>query len=610
MLGEPDDPLHRRVRVVLLTELGRGFERLVQPDPELVRDRLGDAVDLAVTVAKHPPDVADRGAGEHRAERDDLGDAVLAVLRGHVGDDLVAPVVLEVDVDVGHRHPVGVEEALERQPVVNRIDRRDPERVGDDRTRRRAAARRLDPLLAGVAHEVGDDQEVARVAHRGDHAQLVVEPLLELRGHAAVAALEPALAFRPKPALDRLAVGHREMRDPQLAQRKREIRHLGDSTRVRDRLRMVREERRHLGRALDVELGRLEAHPVRRVEVVARPHAQQHVVRLGLVAPHVVQVVRRDERQTDLRGEPEELLVEPPLLGQAVVLELEEEPVRTEDVAVLAGQLASELPVLDFERPRDLAVEAGRQADQAFAVPGEVLAVDARLVVVAVDVRVRDEPTQVQVAGPVLREQDQVERLGVGLALLVGHRAPRDVRLHADDRLDVPGAAGLVERDRAVQRAVVGQRERIEALLGRRIDQLGDPAEAVEQAEFGVDVEVGEVVRGDGHAAVHGSQTGDYHAPMLDVTTTREAVQTLDGRSLDLYLGGPADGDALLFHIGTPSAPVPYEPAIRAMAERGLRYVAFSRPGTARRRGARAAPSGTWPKTSRRSLTMSAPTPR
>ena len=92
-------------------------------------------------------------------------------------------------------------------------------------------------------------------------------------------------------------------------------------------------------------------------------------------------------------------------------------------------------------------------------------------------------------------------------------------------------------------------------------------------------MEVGEVVRGDGHAAVHGSQTGDYHAPMLDVTTTREAVQTPDGRSLDLYLGGPPEGDALLFHIGTPAAPVPYEPAVRAMAERGLRYVAFSRPG-------------------------------
>src|SRR5262245_42984622 len=66
---------------------------------------------------------------------------------------------------------------------------------------------------------------------------------------------------------------------------------------------------------------------------------------------------------------------------------------------------------------------------------------------------------------------------------------------------------------------------------------------------------------------------------MLDATTTREMVTTSDGRSLDVYLGGPPDGEALLFHIGTPAAPVPFEPAVDAMAARGLRLVAFSRPG-------------------------------
>ena len=66
---------------------------------------------------------------------------------------------------------------------------------------------------------------------------------------------------------------------------------------------------------------------------------------------------------------------------------------------------------------------------------------------------------------------------------------------------------------------------------------------------------------------------------MLDVTATREAVPTPDGRSLDLYLAGPAHGDVLLFHSGTPGVPIPYEPMTAAAAERGLRYVAFSRPG-------------------------------
>jgi pimeloyl-ACP methyl ester carboxylesterase len=63
---------------------------------------------------------------------------------------------------------------------------------------------------------------------------------------------------------------------------------------------------------------------------------------------------------------------------------------------------------------------------------------------------------------------------------------------------------------------------------------------------------------------------------MAAPTTT---IATPDGRSLDLYLAGPPDGDVLLFHMGTPSAAIPYRPAVEVMAERGLRYVAFSRAG-------------------------------
>ena len=296
-----------------------------------------------------------------------------------------------------------------------------------------------------------------------------------------------------------MAVGYREVRDPELAERELDVGHLGDAPGVPDRVGVVREERRHLGGRLHVELVRLEAHPVRRVEVVAGSDAEQDVVRLGLVGPDVVEVVGHDQRQARLRRQAQQLLVEPPLLGQAVILQLEEEAVLAEDVAVLAGQVAGELPVLGLERPGDLAGEAGRQADEPGAVPRQVLAIDPRLVVVAVDVGVRDQPAQVLVAGPVLGEQDQVERLGVGLALLVGHRPAGDVGLDPDDRLDPLGLRRLVEGDRAVQGAVVGQGQRIHALLSRRVDQLRDPPEAVEQAELRVDVEVGEVVRGDGH---------------------------------------------------------------------------------------------------------------
>jgi pimeloyl-ACP methyl ester carboxylesterase len=52
-----------------------------------------------------------------------------------------------------------------------------------------------------------------------------------------------------------------------------------------------------------------------------------------------------------------------------------------------------------------------------------------------------------------------------------------------------------------------------------------------------------------------------------------------DGRSLDVFLDDPEAGTPLVYHMGTPSAGLPIAPEVEAFAERGLRYVSFSRPG-------------------------------
>ena len=90
---------------------------------------------------EHATGVTDRGAGEHRAEGDDLGDPVPPVLLGHVVDDAVASGDGEVDVHVRHRFAARIEEALEEQVVAHRVDVGDLERVGGDRARRAAPAR-------------------------------------------------------------------------------------------------------------------------------------------------------------------------------------------------------------------------------------------------------------------------------------------------------------------------------------------------------------------------------------------------------------------------------------------------------------------------------------
>ena len=58
----------------------------------------------------------------HGAEGDDLRDVLAPVLLGDVIDDLAAAVHAEVDVDVGHGDALGIQEALEEQLVLQRID--------------------------------------------------------------------------------------------------------------------------------------------------------------------------------------------------------------------------------------------------------------------------------------------------------------------------------------------------------------------------------------------------------------------------------------------------------------------------------------------------------
>ena len=171
-----DQALDLLVGRILLLEKLLALQRLGERHRlgRIVGHQLADAVDLAIGHAEHAADVAQHRARLQLAEGDDRGDAVVAVLVAHVADHLVAPVLAEVDVEVRHRHALGIEEALEQQAPAQRIEVGDLERPGDQRARARAAARPdRNVVVLGPLDEVGDDQEVAGEAHLLDHVELV-----------------------------------------------------------------------------------------------------------------------------------------------------------------------------------------------------------------------------------------------------------------------------------------------------------------------------------------------------------------------------------------------------------------------------------------------------
>src|SRR5215203_5394266 len=134
---------------------------------------------------------------------------------GHVVDHALAALDSEVDVDVGHRLAAGIEEALEEEPVPDRVEVGDPEAVGGDRAGGRAAAGAdADAVPLREADEVLDDEEVVGEAHLADRLQLEAQAVLELGRDLVVPPLEPFLAELDE-VLERVPVVRRRERREQ-----------------------------------------------------------------------------------------------------------------------------------------------------------------------------------------------------------------------------------------------------------------------------------------------------------------------------------------------------------------------------------------------------------
>ena len=173
-LRDVESARHHRILVAkrLQLRLARQCRRQRHRSRGILRHQFCQLVDLAVGHLQHAPDVAQHAARLQRAEGDDLGDLIAPVALLHVADHLVAAILAEVDVEVGHRHAVGIEEALEDQAKPDRIEVGDGQRIGHQRARAGAAAGTdRNALRFRPLNEIGDDQEVAGIFHPLDDAE-------------------------------------------------------------------------------------------------------------------------------------------------------------------------------------------------------------------------------------------------------------------------------------------------------------------------------------------------------------------------------------------------------------------------------------------------------
>jgi len=459
----------------------------------LERDELGELVGARVAPLHDAADVAHHRARSHGAESGDLRDGLRPVFLFDVVDHPVAAAFAEIDVEVGHRHTLRVEKALEQQVVAQRVEVGDAQRIRDQRPRARAAPRthrhavRLRPV-----DEIGDDEEVSGEAHLDDRPQLELQPrvvfLPLIAGLGAEIRLEPAgqplAGLLAEEFLEGHALRRREGGQLGLAELQREVAALRDMDRVLERLGQVGEQLRHFGLAEEPALAREGPGAAAVAEHVPFGDAHARLVRGEILLAQELHRMGRDYGKGALAREPKRRLDVVLRLGRPGALQLEV-VAAGKQACPFGGDLPGATRVLE-QRGADLARDRARQRDQAFGPLGEpALPHLGAAAVLVLQPGARQQLGQPEIPGARLHQQKQAVRL-VALGL-VG-----DPDVAADDRLHARGARRLVELDHAEHVGEVGDRQRRHAVRGRALDRVVDAHDPVGDRELAVEPKVDE----------------------------------------------------------------------------------------------------------------------
>ena len=447
---------------ILLGEAPREIAVAVPP-----RQRLRQLLDEQRVQPQRLAHVAHRAA---RAVADDgrgQRGALARVLAVDVLDHLLAPLVLEVDVDVGRLVALLRDEALEQHGAALGVDLGDEQAVAHGGIGRRAAALAQDAVAARELHDVVHGQEIVFVGELADQRELLFDQFPRARRHAVGPALLRAREHQPAQPGRRRHPRRYDFLGVFVAKlREREGAALRDAHALGQQRRRV-EAAQPLERAqVALGIGRKARAQLLHRRVQA-DRAQRVGERLALGDVHL-DAAAGDHRQPEPGGELVEVQVAVLFVGEEQQFDPEPEPPGEQR----AQRLAPGEQCLRGAGARQPDRQAVARVQLEVAQPQRVLALGAA------PARQRDQTRELGVGAPVGRQQHQQQ-----FAL--------EAELGADDQLQAVLARRHVGLDHAGQRAFVGDRERAVALPCGLGDQLLGVRGAAQEAEIADAVQFG-----------------------------------------------------------------------------------------------------------------------
>ena len=129
-------------------------------------------------------DVAHRAAAAIADDRGAQGGAMAAIGVVDPLDDFLAPLVLEIDVDIGRFAAFGTDETFEQQVAAGGVDRGDAQHETDRRIGGGPASLAEDALGAGEPDDAINRQEIRCIVQAADQIEFMVKLLRDLFGNA------------------------------------------------------------------------------------------------------------------------------------------------------------------------------------------------------------------------------------------------------------------------------------------------------------------------------------------------------------------------------------------------------------------------------------------
>jgi hypothetical protein len=426
-------------------------------------EQRGDPLRRVLAEAEHLAHLAHRHAraigDDHRGHRG----AVPPVFLEHVLDHLLALVSRrEVEVDVGPFPALFGEKALEEQAHGDGVHRGDAERITDRAVGGGTASLHQHRCLAGEAHDVVHDQEVAREVELLDHRQLVLELAARTRRDGRAVAL--ARAVLGEDAQERrlgLARRDRKLREAVAQVRERERAPLGDRARGADPGGAVGEALRHLFPRVQMLLGVAGEQAPHAIEPGLLAQADERIGEHAPVGSGVADVAGGHDGNARGLGQVHGAAIAALLLAPAVPRHVDPQALREQRTgAVEQRGCQSVVAARERAQVRGVLLHLGPGGERFSFFPARMAA--------------RDQAREIAIAAR--RLDQQLERRGPAIL-------HRDVQIGADDRPHAESARRCVEARDPVDAVAVGHRERAVALLRRGKGQIFRIGRGLEERE-------------------------------------------------------------------------------------------------------------------------------